>query len=141
MRASFEPAGVFSSRSFLLEIDGISSAAFSRCLGLRARVEVLEYPEGGVTAPRRLRGDLVYGPLLLERGLGRSRELFEWFQRGDARDGAVVLVDGAGRETVRWTFLRAWPAAWEGPALEAEHGTVALERLELVHEGLRWVEC
>jgi phage tail-like protein len=141
MATGREPARAFPSRSFLLEIDGISNAAFSRCLGLEACVEVLEYPEGGVAEPRRLRGDLVYGPLLLERGLSSSRELFDWFQRGDARDGAVILIDSAGRECVRWEFVRGWPAAWEGPALEADRGAVALERLELVHEGLRWAEC
>jgi phage tail-like protein len=36
----------------------------------------------------------------------------------------------------RWHFRNAWPVKWEGPHLKAKASEVAIETLELVHEGL-----
>jgi len=36
----------------------------------------------------------------------------------------------------RWQLRRAWPAKWEGPSLDAKTSEVAIETLELVHEGI-----
>ena len=127
--------------AFYLELDGVAAAGFVSCSGLSAQRDVLEYREGGAEAPRMLPGNLSFGPLRFERGVvsGPSgHELFDWFGRGDRRDGAVVLVGRQGREVSRWQFRRAWPSAWYGPELEARDAAVALEALELVHEGLEW---
>jgi len=32
--------------------------------------------------------------------------------------------------------VRGWPAKWEGPALNARTNEVAIETLEIAHEGL-----
>jgi phage tail-like protein len=37
---------------------------------------------------------------------------------------------------LRWNFVRGWPAKWEGPALNAKANEVAIETLEIAHEGL-----
>jgi phage tail-like protein len=123
---------------FHLEIDGISSAAFHACSGLGATTECVEYQEGG-GGLRRFRGERRFDALVLERGVVRGSELWDWFQEADPRDGAVVLLDSGGKEIVRWRFVRAWPRRWEGPGLDASRVGVALERLEIVHEGIEWV--
>ncbi|MBN1443533.1 MAG: phage tail protein [Planctomycetes bacterium] len=125
---------------FHLEIDGISAAGFASCRGLGGGRDLLEYPEGGFDGVRVFAGAQRAGSLLLERGLCRDRSLWEWFEQGDPRAGAVVLLDARGRETARWSFDCGWPRRWEGPELNADAQRVALERLEIVHEGLRWRE-
>jgi phage tail-like protein len=35
-----------------------------------------------------------------------------------------------------WKFRRAWPCKWSGPTLNARHNEVAIETLEICHEGL-----
>jgi phage tail-like protein len=37
---------------------------------------------------------------------------------------------------MRWNFVKAWPAKWTGPSLSAKSNDVAIETLELAHEGL-----
>lgn len=123
--------------SFHLEIEGISAGSFVRCWGLGARSEVIEVREGGSGRARRLRGATRFENIVLERGVVRDSELYEWFSSGERRDGAVVLLGPDGRETLRWSFERGWPCRWEGPALDATRPEVALELLEIVHEGLR----
>lgn len=125
--------------SFHLEIEGTACASFVRCRGLGASVSVLEYLEGGDSIPRKLRGDLSLQNIVLERGLSRSRELFLWQERSDRRDGSILLLDEAGREMIRWSFQRGWPCRWQGPRLDAQRDGVALETLEIAHEGLQWV--
>jgi len=125
---------------FCLEIEGISMGGFVGCSGLGARTDVLSYAEGGAGAARSFRGKTFHSTLVLERGIFRSSELHDWFVKGDRRDGAVVLLSAEGREVLRWNFSRGWPCRWEGPALDARTSGVALERLEIAHEGLEWVE-
>ena len=124
--------------SFLLEIEGISSAAFVRCAGLGARVEIVEHLEGG-HGVRRFRGDIAHGNIVLERAVSADHELEDWFRKGDRRDGAVVLLSPSGKEACRWAFTRGWPCRWEGPVLDARAREAALELLEIAHEGVRWV--
>jgi len=47
----------------------------------------------------------------------------------------VTLRDGHGEEVASWTLSNAMPIGWKGPALDANSKKVALETLELVHEG------
>ena len=50
-----------------------------------------------------------------------------------------VLLDRRGQEVARWNFVRAWPTKYTGPSLSAEASDVAIESLEIVHEGLERV--
>jgi phage tail-like protein len=124
--------------SFLLEIDGISSAAFVRCSGLGGRVGVVEHLEGG-HGIRRFPGEASHGNIVLERAVSADHELEEWFGKGDRRDGAVVLLSPSGKEVCRWAFTRGWPCRWEGPVLDARGREAAIEVLEIAHEGVHWV--
>jgi phage tail-like protein len=122
---------------FHVEIDGISRAGFLRCEGLSAMAGVVEYAEGGYPGVRLFRDRLAPGRLVLERGLARDRELWEWFVAGDPRPGAILLLDARGAERCRWSFEDGWPCRWQGPRLEALDGEVALELVEIAHGGLR----
>lgn len=129
---------LMTSDSFHLEIDGISAAGFVRCGGLGGEREVFEFFEGGTATPRRLRGRLAWEKIVLERGVVKDRSLYDWFLKGDRRDGAIVLISASGEERARWRFLRGWPCSWRGPSLDASNAAVAIEALEIVHEGIEW---
>jgi phage tail-like protein len=50
-----------------------------------------------------------------------------------------MCLDNQGNEVVRWNFFEAWPVKWDGPDFNAEGTDVAIETLELAHEGIERV--
>jgi phage tail-like protein len=129
--------------NFRVEIDGVTVAAFTECSGLASETEVVEYREGGDFRIRKLPGLTKYTNIVLKRGLTLDRTLWEWREaivngRADRRNGSVILMDAERNEVARWNFHEAWPAKWVGPELDARSNDVAIETLELAHEGLEW---
>jgi phage tail-like protein len=47
-----------------------------------------------------------------------------------------VLLDDQRNEVVRWNFREGWICKWEGPAFNAKSNDVAIETIEIAHEGL-----
>ncbi|MEO8154444.1 MAG: phage tail protein [Rhizobacter sp.] len=129
--------------NFLVEIDGITQAGFSDCSGLGSSTDPIEYREGGDnTTVRKLPGLTKYTNISLKWGLSDSRELYDWYRKvitgkTERRNGSIVVLDADGvTEVVRWNFFNAWPTKLEAPSLSAKGNEVAIETLELAHEGL-----
>lgn len=117
------------------------AGGFSECGGLEATMAVDEWREGGRNdAVLRFPGRITHPNLRLRRGLA-STELWTWHEQfllgeGKRRDGVIELLDDTG-ETVRtWRFRRGLPVKWAGPALNANQSQLAVEEVEIVHEGL-----
>lgn len=131
--------------NFHVEIDGISRGAFHEVTGLDSTVDVLDHREGGWNqTPRRLPVQTKHSNIVLKWGLNIDRDLIDWHQQivdGDIvrKNGSIVLLDRRNTEVARWDFVRAWPSKYTGPTLNAEGTDVAIETLELVHEGVRRV--
>jgi phage tail-like protein len=128
--------------NFRVEIDGVFEAGFNEVTGLQAEIEVQEYREGGVNDfMHKFAGSVKFpSNLVLKNGITDSVKLWSWYQevmRGQfARKSLdVVLLDAAGDEKRRWKFKEAYPVKWNGPSLKATSSEVALESLELAHEG------
>jgi phage tail-like protein len=121
----------------------IAAGQFSQVTGLGAQLEVLAQPEGG-------RNDYVhqlpvrhsYSRLVLSRGVVRDPGLFFWYQAGltqsigARRDGAIILLTPMGVPAVGWIFRGGLAAAWKGPELRATESQIAVESIEIAHEGL-----
>lgn len=133
---------------YLLEIDGIERAGFSGCRLPSSASSVIEYREGSDPPyPRKLSGLTRAGPLRLEYGVSDDLELSEWRKLVEdgklaeaRRNVAVVLLDAAGNPGPRWEFRAAWPSRYAAPDLDALDGAVAVDLLELSHEGFERVE-
>jgi phage tail-like protein len=129
--------------NFMLEIDGITVAGFSEVTGLNAESTPIEYREGNeALTTRKLPGLLKYSNLTLKRGVTDQKDLFEWVKTvedGDVRrlkSMSVVLLDEQRNEAARWNLRFAWPTKYTVPDLKANANEIAIETLELCHEGL-----
>ena len=128
--------------NFLVELDGISRAAFQECSGFDSTIDVIEHREGGEnTVLRKLPGMTKYSNIVLKWGVTDDTELYDWHRKvikGDIerKNGSIVMLNRKGEEVVRWNFVRAWPTKWDGPDFNAEGNDVAIETLELAHEGV-----
>ena len=121
----------------------IAAGQFSEVTGLGADLEVLAHPEGG-------RNDYVhqlpvrhsYPKIVLSRGMVRDPGLFFWYQAGltqsigARRDGAIILLTAGGIPALGWIFRGGLAAGWKGPQLKAGENAVAVESIEIAHEGL-----
>lgn len=129
---------------FLLEIDGIVQAGFSDVTIPDISTDPIEYREGNEdTTVRKLPGLTKYGNLTLKWGITDSMELFEWRKQviqgktSDARKNiAVILQDEGGNPAVRWEFREAWPIKYDTPDLSGKGNDVAIESIEIAHEGM-----
>jgi len=45
-------------------------------------------------------------------------------------------MNESGEEKVRWNFVNGWPTSWVGPSMNATANEVAIETIEIVHEGI-----
>ena len=138
------PVDPFLNFNFLVEIQGITRAAFQEASGFDSTIDVTEYREGGAnTTPYKLPAQTKYSNITLKRGITGDTELFDWHQQfvtGDPaaarKNGSIVVLDRAGREVRRWNFVRGWPSKWTGPSFNAGGKDVAIEALEIAHEGI-----
>jgi phage tail-like protein len=132
----------YSAFNFLVEIDGVTVAGFAEVGGLTTETDIVEYRNGDedITV-RKLPGKAKYTQISCKRGYTKSRELWEWRRlaitgRTERKSGTIQLLDEARQPALKWNFREAWPSKWEGPALNAKNNEVAIETLEIAHEGL-----
>jgi phage tail-like protein len=129
--------------NFRVEIDGLAVGAFSEVSGLTTDGDAVDYREGtdATNIVRKLPGLRKVTNLVFKRGYLQDNTLWSWYARiaagaDDRRSGSVVLMNEAHRDVMRWNFENAWINKIEGPALNATGNQVAIESMELVHEGL-----
>jgi phage tail-like protein len=139
----------FGSFRFKLELGDIQVAGFAECTGLNIETKVLEYKEGGNNATTlKFPEPSTFGNVTLKRGVTNSNDLIEWQMdvvsgtfgknaRANNPGIAIVLMNEKGEDVKRWNLIRAFPVKWVGPDLKASASEVAIESLELAHEGIQ----
>lgn len=129
--------------NFVLEIDNVARGGFSEVGGLTADGDSVDYREGTdlQSNVRKLMGMRKYTNLTLKRGYTQDKSLWQWYTNvmngvPDRRNVTVVLLNERREAVLRWHAENAWINKIEGPSLKAASNEVAMESLELVHEGL-----
>jgi phage tail-like protein len=127
---------------FRVTLDDLPPAGFSDCGGLSVETDVHEYAEGGLnTHMLRFPTRTKHASITLKRGIV-DPGLWAWHDdvvqgRIRRRNGTVTVHDAAGEGVVaEWQFRDAFPCKWVGPDLAAGQSAVAVETLELCHQGL-----
>lgn len=128
---------------FMVELDGLHVAGFSEVSGLAAETETYEFQEGGLNQfAHRFPGRTKHQPIVLKRGLALLNTLWEWYEQVleghiERKTGSIILFNEFDEEFRRWHFYDAYPSKWTGPDLNASSSEVAIETLELVHNGFK----
>jgi phage tail-like protein len=129
---------------------GAIRAGFAEVSGLNSELEIEEYREGGRNiGPHRFPRFGRYPNLVLRRGVTTDTTLWDWWgdviarsftlEKGkpSPRRNGVILLDGLNHQAVAaWFFANALPERLTGPGLNARSNEIAIETLELSHEGL-----
>jgi phage tail-like protein len=128
--------------NFLVEIDGVTVAGFSECSGLTNETDPVDYREGFMdTYLLKLPGLRKFPVIVLKRGFTDNVDLWTWRRtviegRTERHSGVITLLNEARDPAVRFNFVGGWPCKWEGPTFNAKTNEVAIETLEICHEGL-----
>lgn len=131
---------------FYLEIDGITEGVFKEVTGLDSETEVIEHRvtgKGGNIVVHKVPGALKWSNIVLRRGLTDDRKLHDWrekIEKGlveqNRKNGSITLYSADNKPVAKYTFKNAWPSKFKGPALDASKNEIAIEEMELCHEGL-----
>lgn len=129
---------------FLVEIDGIVQAGFNQATIPDSTQDAIEYREGNeIPTARKIPGLIKYGTLSLKWGITDNMELYNWrklVEQGKMsearRNIAVILLDEEGNSKSRWEFVEAWPTKYDAPDLNATGNEIAIESIDIAHEGM-----
>jgi phage tail-like protein len=133
-----------SSFQVAITFEGMAPAYFRSVSGLSVEVEVVEFREGGENqVTRKLPGRVKYPNIVLKQGFtGPASDLLKWTLRiasgtTEAKKGSIAIYDAKGQPVATYTITNAWPVKWESPDFDASSNEVAIESIEIAHEGLR----
>lgn len=145
MAAKISAMPPLQSGRFLVEIGNQVVANFQDCSGLTVEVEVLEVFEGGNNEfVHKLPGRMKYTNITLKRGLTTDPTFMNWRPKIEGgkitverKNLSIILFNHQGQTVKTWNVTGAYPMKWSGPDLKATSMEVAIETLELAHQGWR----
>jgi len=129
---------------FTVQWGGIR-AGFSEISGLTQENQAIEYRDGDFKeySSIKMPGLRKFNNITLKRGIvDADNEFYDWLltvkmNTVERRDLIISLLDEAFDPVVVWKVHNAFPVKVEGPALKATGNEVAIESIELAHEGLQ----
>jgi phage tail-like protein len=131
-------------------VSAANAIGFAEVSGLNSELEIEEYREGGRNiGPHRFPKWGRYPNLVCRRGVTSSTLLWDWWtdvvsnsftlQTGQPtpRRNGVILLEGNDHTPIAgWLVFNALPERLVGPGLHARSNEIAIETLELSHEGV-----
>lgn len=118
--------------------------SFQEVSGLDIQSEEIKYRHGD--SPEfsviKMPGMKKFGNITMKKGIFKGDNKFwDWLNQIKMNTikrvpVTISLLDEAGAPTMVWTLANAWPTKITGTDLKAEGNEVAVESIEIVHEGL-----
>jgi phage tail-like protein len=122
-------------------VEAVVAGGFSECSGLESTMQPEEHREGGSMTVLKFAQRVTWSNIRLKRGVTISDELWNWYfafveGKGSRRDGIIALQNDLHIPVKTWRFKRGIPVKWSGPSFNAAESRLAVEELEIAHEGL-----
>ena len=129
---------------FSVDLGHGGTASFSEVSGMNVEPQIIEYQFGDdknftrAIMPRLKKNDNV----TLKKGIFKGDTVFrDWYNKItmntlERTDVKITLMDEKGGVLMLWTLKNAWPTHITVTDLKADGNEVAVETLELAHEGL-----
>lgn len=136
-----DPLPVF---CFKVQCYGGGEAFFKAVSGLSYETEVQPVKEGGVNDTTwQLPNGMKWANIVLKQGFTSSSQLMRWREewvegKGHRQDGTIIALDTSLKEKAQWTFKNGWPCKWSISEFDASKSELAIETLEIAHDGLKY---
>ncbi|MGC1528109.1 MAG: phage tail protein [Phormidesmis sp.] len=123
---------------------GGSRIGFTEVSGLDVETEAIEYREGSLPQYHKLKmpGMQKYSNITMKRGTFQGdNDFYNWWNTValntiTRRDLTISLLNEEHEPVVVWKVNRAWPTKVQSTDLKGDGNEVAIESIEIVHEGL-----
>jgi phage tail-like protein len=123
---------------------GGTRIGFSEVTGLTQENQAIEYRDGSFPeySSIKMPGLRKFSNVTLKRGIVKAdNDFFKWLStvklnQVERRDVVVSLLNENHEPVMTWKVHNAFPVKVEGPGLKASGNEVAIESIEIAHEGL-----
>ncbi len=123
---------------------GGTKIGFTDVSGLDITTDVVEYRDGASPEYSKIKmpGQRKYSNITMKRGtFAGDNEFYDWFNtvslnKIERRDLTISLLNENHDPVVVWKVKNAWPTKITPTDLKSDGSDVAVETLELAHEGL-----
>ena len=123
---------------------GDEQISFQEVSGLENEAQPIEYRHGDNPqfSTIKMPGIVKTSNVTLKKGIfDKNSQIFKWFgevkMNTIKRETVIIqLLDESGVPTMTWTLANAWPVKITGTDLQSEGNEVAIESIEIAHEGL-----
>lgn len=127
---------------------GGSKIGFTEVTGLDVQVEAIEYRDGSSPEYSKIKmpGLQKYSNITLKRGtFTGDKDFYNWMKTVslntvERRDITISLLNESHEPVVTWKLRNAFPVKVQASDMKADGNEVAVETLELAHEGLAVAE-
>jgi phage tail-like protein len=123
---------------------GGQRVGFSEVSGLTQENQAIEYRDGSFReySSIKMPGIRKFANVVMKRGIVKSdNDFFKWLSTVklnvvERRDIVISLLNEQHDPVMVWKIHNAFPVKVEGPGLKASGNEVAIESIEVAHEGL-----
>ncbi|AWW32980.1 MULTISPECIES: phage tail protein [Echinicola] len=123
---------------------GKDKIGFTEISGLDMETEIIEYRDGAMPEYSKIKmpGMQKFSNLTMKRGTFQgNNKYYEWYQtinlnKVERRDITISLLNEEHEPVVTWKVKNAWPLKIQSTDLKGDGNEVAIESMEIAHEGL-----
>jgi phage tail-like protein len=123
---------------------GGTRVGFTEVSGLDQENQHIEYRDGSFMefSAIKMPGIRKFANVVLKRGIVKAdNDFHHWISTVklntvERRDVIISLLNEEHQPVMVWKIHKAWPVKVQGPGLKATGNEVAIESIELAHEGL-----
>ena len=128
---------------------GGAKLAFTEVSGLDMEVEVIEYRHGNSPEFSKIKmpGMRKFSNITMKRGTFQNDyDYYKWLNEirtdraNTRRDLVITLLNEVHEPVIGWKALRCFPVKIQATDLKSDGNEVAIETIEIAHEGLSVIE-
>lgn len=129
---------------FQVNFGGDTNVAFQEVSGLDTKTQVVEYrhEDSPIFSTVKMPGIAKFGNVTLKKGIfKKDNNFWKWYDAIKMNTikrvtVTIKLLDEKENPTMIWTLQNAWPTKVSGTDLKSDGDEVAVETIELAHEGI-----
>ena len=129
---------------FMVDWGSTTNIPFQEVSGLNIESQPIPYRHGNspVFSEINMPGIVKNSNVTMKKGVfANDNSFWDWYNKIkmntiERQNVVIKLMDEGGKPTMTWTLLNAWPTKISSTDLKSNANEVAVETIEIMHEGL-----